>query len=517
MDIKEEILTLIRARYPVIYIVSHEEDRVVQSLTNIPSYSTYVWSLAYGIRESIIPIPKEGDPLDNINEETRDPLMALEHIKNKVGNCIFILCDFYKFLGGPMADAQVIRYLRDLIRELKGAHKNIIILSPILELPTELEKDVAIIDYPLPDKDKVKSIIVDIKKHVEKKGLPISISNGGMEALVRSLQGLTENEITNVIYKSIVHKRTIDLDLIINEKEKIIRKSGVLEYYHQTEDLRNVGGLDELKRWIKVRKNAFSEKARDYGLPYPKGVLLLGVQGCGKSLCAKVIPSLWKFPLLKMDVGQLFGSLVGESEKNIRLALKTAEAIAPCILWIDEIEKGFSGLGSSNTSDSGTTARVFATFLTWMQENQKPVFIVATANSIDTLPPEFLRKGRFDEIFFVDLPNAEERREIVKIHLQKRGRNPKKFDIERIVSETEGYSGAEIESAIIDGLFDAFDEGVELTTEHIISNIKKIIPISKMRKEEIERLRNWASRRARFATSHKVKSKPKRREVDIEI
>ncbi|RYX99815.1 AAA family ATPase, partial [bacterium] len=284
------------------------------------------------------------------------------------------------------------------------------------------------------------------------------------------------------------------------EKKQIIRKSGLLEFYPTQEDMSTVGGLDNLKSWLNKRTEAFTKKARDYGLPEPKGILLLGVSGSGKSLVAKAVSSLWQLPLLRLDIGRLFSSLVGSSEENMRKTIKTAESVAPCLLWLDEIDKGFSGSGSSNVSDGGTTSRVLSSFLTWMQEKNNPVFIIATANDISRLPPELLRKGRFDEIFFLDLPKAEERIEIFNIHLKKRGRRSENFDLNLFASNTDGFSGSEIEELIISAMYDSFEENREVTTADIMNTIKHAVPLSHTMKESIDQLRDWTRSRARPAS-----------------
>jgi len=266
-----------------------------------------------------------------------------------------------------------------------------------------------------------------------------------------------------------------------------------------------------LKEWLRKRRAALSQEARAFGLPAPKGVLLLGVQGTGKSLSAKAIANLWNLPMLRLDVGRVFGSLVGASEANMRAAIRTAEAVAPCILWIDELEKGFAGVQGSGVSDSGTTARVFATFLTWMQDKRAPVFVVATANDVSQLPPELLRKGRFDEIFFIDLPTAAEREQIFAIHLRKRGRDPQQYDLRRLAAATESFSGAEIEQVVVAGLFTAFDAGRELTTDDMLEEASHTVPLAVMMREEIEELRTWAQLRTRPASSRTPAKNARRR------
>ena len=264
--------------------------------------------------------------------------------------------------------------------------------------------------------------------------------------------------------------------------------------------MNDVGGLDTLKTWLDRRSQAFGAGAKGFGLDAPKGVLLLGVQGCGKSLVAKAIAAAWEFPLLRLDMGKVFGGIVGQSEANVRTALQVAQALAPCVLWIDEIEKGVAGMGSSDQSDGGTTARVVGTLLTWMQEKREPVFVVATANRIEMLPPELLRKGRFDELFFVDLPSCAVRKEILAIHLRKKGRDPVGYDLEQLATLSLGYSGAELEEAVREGLFDAFAEGRELRTEHIATALRATFPLSRTMGEQITDLRRWAKVRARLAS-----------------
>jgi len=496
----DQIKSLIKARYPIIYIVSWEEFRVIKQLKeNLEeSKNLYFWSVTRGLRNS-----------ENLNEigSYNEPIQLLNYIQQTRDNGLFILSDFHAFLIQPTP--LILRLLHELSEDLKKSKKTIIIISPTLVMPKDLEKEITIIDFPLPNQEEIKNIFNRIRNEIiDQRRLEISIKEDKNEQIIKALVGLTQNEIENVLYKSLIETRDFTVDIIIKEKEQIIRKTGILEYFHSTESFEHIGGLDNLKNWIVKRKYAFKDKAREFGLPYPKGLLLLGVQGCGKSLCCKVIAKIWNFPLLRLDIGAIFNKYVGTSESNIRKVIKLAESIAPCILWVDEVEKGFSGVGSSGKSDSGTTARVFGTFLTWMQEKQAPVFIVATANDISLLPPEFLRKGRFDEIFFIDLPSAEERKEIFKIHLKKRNRDPKLFDINTLINKSQGFSGAEIESAIISALYDAFEENItqknrDLETQHILNNLEITVPLVVTLEEKIRKMRKWAMKRARLASKGK--------------
>ena len=486
-----EIETLIRARYPIIYIISWEEKRVEDALRAIAASrgkKIYTWTITQGMGIT----PRMQD------DATRDPLAALDFIMESRDQAIFVLKDFHAYIS----DNATTRRLRDLTSALKTSYKTLVILSPVLKLPAELEKEVTVVDYPLPntgDLDKLlEGIIQSVKNN---KQVCVDLATEERETVLKAAQGLTANEAENVFAKSLVEKRCLDIDVVISEKGQIVRKSGLLEYYRATEAFADVGGMDVLKDWLKTRSVAFTEKAREFGLPQPKGIMLLGVQGCGKSLCCKAVASLWRLPLLRLDVGKVFGGIVGSSEENVRRAIAIAESVAPAILWIDELEKGFAGTQSSSFSDAGTTARVFASFVTWLQEKTAPVFVVATANDISMLPPELLRKGRFDEIFFVDLPSEDERKEIFGIHLRKRKRDSSKFDLVTLASKTTGFSGAEIEQAVIDGLYEAFSDGRDVKCEDIQSCAEQSVPLSRTMKERIDDLREWASHRCRMASA----------------
>ena len=477
----KNIDVLIRARYPLIYVISFEEDRVYSALkTTLKNKKIFRWSVTEGLET------EDGSYLS----EFKEPLKVLEYINQIDVDGVFILKDYHHYMN----DAVVIRKLRDLGHKLKiGSHKNVVFLSPILKVPTELEKEITVVDYKLPDKAEmaeiVKAIAHDVGGSVEKGIEDPQVLN----KIVESAIGLTGEEAENVFAKSIVESHEFNLKTILSEKEQIIRKSGVLEYYHVSEKMSGVGGLEELKDWLNKRGKAFDIEARE-------GILLLGIPGCGKSLTAKAISSMWQLPLLKLDVGKVFSSLVGSSEENVRRAIATAESIAPSILWLDEMEKGFSGLSSSGQTDGGTTARVFGTFLTWLQEKKSPVFVVATCNSVSQMPPELLRKGRFDEIFFVDLPSKEERKQIFKIHLEKRKRDIKKFDLNKLAELTKDFAGSEIEEIVVAGLYDAFDEGHDLTQKNLENAISGMIPLSQTMGDQIKATRDWAKIRARRAS-----------------
>ena len=494
-----ELEILIRARAPLLMLLTWEEDRAIagiESLCVSPDLKRmlFTWTETEGLVN--VALPQRKDPA------TRDPLHVLDEILAGTHNAVYVLKDYHCFLR----EHEIIRRLRDCVAALKSGpvHRTILLLSPVQVIPPELEKDLTVLDYDLPGLDELGQILSGAEERLRRQGkVKVTLDRGAREKLLKAGQGLTASEMENALARAIISRQTLDADtipLILSEKRQIIRKSGVLEYFSPEEDLADVGGLDALKAWLSKRSDAFTERARAFGLPEPKGVLLVGIQGCGKSLSAKALAVLWRLPLLRMDVGRLFSGLVGSSEENLRKAVRVAESLSPAILWIDELEKGFSGVGSSNMSDAGTAARVFGTFITWLQEKRAPVFVIATANDVTQLPPELIRKGRFDEVFFVDLPDRDERRQILSIHLRKRSRRPADFDLDRLADLSEGFSGAELEQAIIAGLYDAFDEDRPLNTGDIASNLRNTVPLSQMTSEEVNALRHWAQTRARWAS-----------------
>ena len=497
----QQLNILARAKYPLIYIISWEERRVEEMLRQVATdrrKQLYMWTLTDGI----VPIDMPHDA--SIDTSTRNPLAALDYIGLSQESAIFVLKDFHPFLesrGGSEHNV-IVRKIRDVLNQLKESRKTLVILSPIMQFPPELEKDITILDFSLPNMDELaQSLDRVVRSAREISGMRIKMTETEREMVLNAARGLTCTEAENVFAKSLVMTHRLDVDVIVQEKEQLIRRSQALEYFQSVDDFSNVGGMGLLKQWLRKRSIAFSEKARAFGLPEPKGLLLLGVQGAGKSLLAKAVASQWHLPLLRLDLGRVFSELVGSSENNIRSALRLAESVAPCVLWIDEIEKGLGGVASSHNSDAGTTARIFASILTWMQEKTSPVFVIATANDISKLPPEMLRKGRFDEIFFIDLPMAQERREIFAIHLARRGRDPLHFDLTRLAVAAQGFSGAEIEQVIISSLYDAFEEERDLSTQDLLNNIKETIPLSQTMEAEISRLRRWGKTHARPASA----------------
>jgi hypothetical protein len=472
MNLAQEIETLIRARYPILYIISSEESRVQNLLIEIADKrqkKLFEWSYSTGI----VPAGTSIQSQKHRNTPTKDPLVALDQVIDQVEPAIFLFKDFHPFL--TRNNFAVIRKLKEIALHLKNSLKTILLISPVLEIPAELEKEITVLNFPLPTRDDLNALLDRITQDIKQfKQVKIDLDEGGRARLLQAALGLTLGEAENVFAKIIVKDQRLsgeDVNEVFAEKQQIIRKSGLLEYYATQESFANVGGLGVLKDWLQKRAVAFTDEAREFGLPAPKGILMLGVQGCGKSLCAKAVSSLWQLPLLRFDMGRMFGSLVGSSEENVRRAITVAESIAPVILWVDEIDKAFAGAQGSGITDSGTTARVFGTFLTWLSEKTAPVFLVATANDISQLPPELMRKGRLDEIFFVDLPSLEEREEIFRIHLTKRGRDAGRFDVKSLAETSEDFSGADIEEAIISGLYDAFYARQDLTTQLVFDSL----------------------------------------------
>ncbi|TMB37404.1 MAG: AAA family ATPase [Deltaproteobacteria bacterium] len=495
--VDKDIEHLMRARYPLIYILSSEEKRVEKSIADVlharereKNYKTkiYTWSVTEGMRLGKEP---QGD--------SKDPLKALRFVVEAKADerAVFILRDLHAYLKNP----EVVRLLRDIGRKLKEELKTVFLISPLLAIPPELDKEVAVVEYPLPELLEIDAIFDRVSRNTGAK-IP---SGQEREHVVEAALGLTADEAEGVFAKSLEQTGgSFDIDVILSEKERIVRKSGVLEFFRTQEKMDNIGGLDVLKGWLRKRQSAFSEEARQFGLPRPKGILMIGIPGGGKSLTAKAVGAAWRLPLLRLDVGKIFAGIVGSSEENMRRAIQMAEAVAPSILWVDELEKGFSGTGSSNNSDAGTAARVFGSFITWLQEKTSPVFVIATANNVDELPPEMMRKGRFDEIFFVDLPTLPERKEIVAIHIKRRGRDPEQFNLELISEKSEGMTGAEIEQAIVSALFDEYDRNGKtgvLTSEGVLHSLQETVPLSRTMKEKIAALRNWCKTRARPASS----------------
>ncbi|MET3804814.1 ATP-dependent 26S proteasome regulatory subunit [Nakamurella sp. UYEF19] len=513
-DFAGTLRRLIKARFPLLSIGTAEESRVLGEIASVvgdrsqvmPQRQVHLWSTSRGFAA----LGQPGNP------ETRTPLAALTAAAALTMPSVVILLDLHPWLGtnNQLPDTQVVRALKDTVELFRvgSVPRTLILVSPTPRIPSDLEALVTVVDYPLPTEPQMRELLDKaIKLNTDSKALTVDPSDDALERLAKAALGLTAFEAENAFARAMVddgHLSAGDVTIVQREKGQIVRKSGVLEVVTATVKLSDVGGLGNLKTWLTKRAGSWLDEAHLYGLPAPKGVLVTGVPGCGKSLTAKAMASAWSLPLVRMDVGRIFGGLVGESEQNMRSALRTAEAVAPCVLWIDEIEKGFAA-GASGTGDSGTSARVFGTFLTWMQEKTSAVFVMATANNISLLPPELLRKGRFDEIFFIDLPTGVERRVIFSLHIAGRlkagpalGKMPIDDDLlGPLVEITEGFSGAEIEQAVISACFDAFDGRRALTSEDLARAIVNTVPLSVTQAEQINALRAWADVRAVAASA----------------
>ncbi len=493
----EDLDLHVRARYPLIYLVTWEEarlDEILAKLAKTHAKTLMTWSITQGLRTHVEgSTGRDGGP--------KDPIEALAAIAKLREPTLIVLKDFHPFLSDPV----VVRALRELAQQLKSTYTTVILVSPVLSVPTELEKEVCVLDVPLPTAQDLVRLLREIVRVLrEGKAATVELTNESVEPLIKAALGLTLTEAENAFAKAVARDHKLapdDVSLVLAEKRQVIRKGGLLEYCPADETLANVGGMENLKLWLERRANAFGDNARAFGLPAPKGLLLLGVQGCGKSLTAKAIASAWSLPLLKLDMGRIFSGLVGSSEENMRRAMRMAEGVAPAVLWVDELEKGLAGTGSAHNGDSGVSARVFGSFLTWLQEKTAPVFVVATANRIDALPPELLRKGRFDEIFFIDLPGDAEREQIFAIQLARHGRDPKAFDLAELAKLAQSFSGAEIEQAVVTALHTAFADGVELAQAHVSDALSETLPLAVTMREEIDRLREWARTRTRPASA----------------
>jgi ATP-dependent 26S proteasome regulatory subunit len=476
----------------VVHVASYEWERVrglVIGLARELRLPLRIWSSSSGLLSC-----DEDGGITVESAKLADPMQVLEELRDQRTAGLVLFEDIHPYLEPQ--HHQLIRWVREVCRLPASPRKLVVLSTPLPGLPVDLRKEVPSVDLPLPGLDELRTICCGVASHF---GVP----QDDDEALLQAARGLTVMEARLAFGQAAVELRRLGheaVTLVAREKERVIKQSEVLEFYEPDASMNDVGGLENLKAWLHRRENAFGAGARDYGLDPPKGVLLLGVQGCGKSLVAKAVAATWRFPLLRFDVGRVFGGLVGQSEGNMRTALQVAQALSPCVLWIDEIEKGVAGVGSSDVTDSGTTARVVGTLLTWMQEKRAPVFVVATANRVELLPPELLRKGRFDEIFFVDLPTRRVREEILAIHLRRKKREPDRFNLAELAVMSAGYSGAELEEAIHEGLFDAYAGGVELKTEHVAAALSSTFPLSRTMREPIEDLRRWARVRARFAS-----------------
>ena len=497
----DQLDLMIRAHYPILYLVAVEEAPVEEVVRQVaaktqPDRTVLLWDIVRGWTDN--------------GTDKGSVMGALGRIANaaKQDGVIFVLRDLHPFLKQPNSkdSVPIVRELKNLAHELKRSRTTIVLLSQTLELPVELTEAVTVINVPLPNAIEIDALISQLV-------MPDKLHLTGLarEQLVKACQGLSRSRIERVLAKALASKQQVnetDINEVLDAKKQAIRQTGILEFFTAERSLKSVGGLENLKQWVRMRQDVFTEEARRYGIPNPKGLLLVGIQGTGKSLSAKTIAHEWRLPLLRLDPGRLFGGIVGESESRMRQMIQLAEAIAPCVLWIDELDKAFGNLNSSIDGDSGTSRRVFGTLITWMQEKTSPVFIVATANNVQILPAELLRKGRFDEIFFLNLPSDRERQEIFKIYLQRlRPSRLREFDCEKLAWTARNFSGAEIEQVITDGMHRAFGKGQsgqrqDFTTDDILESIQETVPLASISQPQIELLQQWAERVGARSASH---------------
>ncbi|HVV99269.1 MAG TPA: AAA family ATPase [Planctomycetaceae bacterium] len=488
----EDLRSRIIAHYTLIFLTTWEEERWESELATLAldmRRGLVTWSMTQGFQP----------PLTESEQLEADPARILHEIRGYPSDHVFLLKDFHPYLTDPV----VVRTLRDLVSEMRGENKTVLMLGPESPVPVELERDVAVMELPLPDTDDLREVLNEVaREEQEANGRKLTITDEEREKMCKAIVGLTQREAAKAFSRGLQGREKIDDDvysILVSEKKSLMRGSELLEFYDLSAGIKDIGGLEGLKDWLVGRASAYSDKARRAGLPLPKGALLLGVQGCGKSLTARAAAKLLSFPLVRLDIAALLSSDRGSSEKNMRDALTTIETVAPAVLWLDEVEKAFAGVTDGGGGD-GTLTRLFGTFLTWMQDHGKPIFTIATANSVQNLPPEMLRRGRFDELFFINLPNFHERKSIIAIHMSKRKLKPELFDVEKLANRTEGYSGAELEQVIISAMFDCYTTGRRLNTDALIDAQEQTVPLSVTMEEKIFELREWARTRCRPAT-----------------
>ncbi len=492
---------------PLIYVVTAEEERFIRELERIclkrrrrlwvHSISSGVYNVYFKHAEGTGKKPHRGF----LQPQLSDPVALLEDLRGRsTSDNLIVLLDFHAVLK----DGLLKRMLKEVGQRFRETRNTAMIVSPVVDLPADIEHEFGLHHFPPPCREVLAAKLDSVLTSLRLRGTPIALQPGDEERIVETGIGLTFRDFEGALRRTVARgsgqtgaQAVAD---VLQAKRQAVRKSGILEWHDARESMDEVGGMNILKAWLCKRQRAFTDDAARFGLPRPKGVLLLGVPGCGKSLIAKACAALWRQPLLQLDSGRLFSSPVGSSEESCRKAIQLAEYMAPCILWIDEVEKALAGVASSSYTDGGTAARVFGTIATWLQEKTAGVFVIATANTVASLPPELIRRGRWDEIFFMDLPGVQGRREIFGIHIAKSGRIAGEFDLDCLAAASSGFSGAEIEQAVVSGLYDAFNEDRALTTGDILTSIRTILPLSKTMEEPVQALRSWALTRARLAS-----------------
>jgi ATPase family protein associated with various cellular activities (AAA)/AAA+ lid domain-containing protein len=518
----ERLKVLINSSTPIVIIETVEEMRAVSMVRQACSelnLAVFEWTIADGLIRS-----GSGTPVSAMNlpvranatqaaasgigstqapiYNTADPVQALANMEAMTVEGVFILKDFHRH----MDSAVVVRRLRDVGQTFAANRRTVIITAPSIDIPTELASLVEYLDLPLPNAERLREIIEDTYKRLAKTHtLALKLDGAGVDAMAANLRGLTEEEADRAVSQALVTRYALcpeSVTDVLQAKKELLRHSGMLEFIDSTDNMASIGGLENLKHWLAQRRGAWEDRGREFGLDPARGVIILGVQGCGKSLCARAVAGEWNLPLLKFDTAAIYDKYIGETEKRIRKVFQVAESLAPCVLWIDELEKVFAGSGPDSASaDAGVSSRLLGAFLSWMQDKQAPVFVAATCNNVTVLPPELIRKGRFDELFFVDLPNQAERTQIFAIQLRKRKRNPADFDLNAVALAAQGYSGAEIDALVQTALYAAFSRNAQLTAQMLLDTVKETVPLSTTRAEDIAALRAWATRRAVPASS----------------
>ncbi|MBI9018642.1 MAG: AAA family ATPase [Phycisphaerae bacterium] len=490
MNDQEKLVDLVKGRHPCITIITREENYARQLLAGVAmncGLDFYSWSVTEGLKDGMV---KGSEPVKG----TEHPAAAMVYLAQVEGTCIVAVYDIIEHLG----DSRTLRTIRELIHLFERNNSTLILVDHNNDIPAAIQSYTTRFEISLPDEDELGAIVRQTLKYCnQERPIKIDITRKGLTSIIRNLRGLTRRQAEQIIYDVVANDNCFDntdINRVVAHKRQLLQSDGLLEYIETPAELNEIGGLRRLKRWLQLRQDAMTEDAEKYGLLPPRGVLMLGVQGAGKSLCAKAIATAWHYPLLRLDPSVLYNKYIGESERRLKASLRQAEMMAPIVLWIDEIEKAFAS-AASQSNDGGLSRRMFGTLLTWMQEHKEHVFLVATANDIEALPPELLRKGRFDEIFFVDLPSEEVRKDIFKIHIKKRNRDPEKFDIDALAKQAKGFSGAEIEQAVISGLHRAYSTNIEVDTDAVLTAIKESPPLSVTMSERIDDLRDWAKNR----------------------
>ena len=481
-----DLEALIRSRAPIVAVESNEEPQVVRMVRQIAQklqLKPFRWTATEGLQAF--------DPNDQPSQSVQKSLEVLNYIKTSAHSCMFVLLDFHPFLD----DTLHVRSLKDIALTYEKHYSTVVLVGYIVRMPEELRPFTTYFKLPLPSAGELRQLVHEVAAEwgAANGNRDVQTTNKTLDLLVRNLAGLTVTDARRLALKAINDNGVIsdtDLPEVVRAKYELLGRDSVLSFENETAQFAEIGGMKRLRSWLELRKSYFLNETPDE-LDPPRGILLLGVQGCGKSLAAKAAAGIFGSPLLRLDFGVLYNKYYGETERNLRKALETAEVMAPCVLWMDEIEKGIS----VQEEDDGLSRRILGTLLTWMSDKRRPVFLVATANDITRLPPEIVRKGRFDEIFFVDLPSQENRREIFTIHLSKRGLDPAQFDLDALTAAADGFSGSEIEQAIVSAMYAAHEHGARVSEKELLTEIKQTKPLSVIMAERIEEVRDWASKR----------------------